>query len=291
MRTRTRHPGFTLIELLVVIAIIAVLIGMLLPAVQKVRSAAARIQCQNNLKQIGLAVHSCHDANGRLPPVVGTFPNSPIPAPVAPPTVFWWLLPYLEQENLFRLGFVPAAFGQPLPVFNCTADSSNPSHVSVNPPVHGNSSYSSNWLVFGFQPGGSATLQATFQDGTSNTILFAERYQKCFSPSLNLYVFHDWGWTDSVTQDASIPTFGTLGQMGPSFTIDPSGVLPDGGPNGCTLDTPQSMHPGGMVVGFGDGSTRVITIGVNSTFGNPSSTIFYALLTPAGGEILPATDW
>jgi len=122
MRTpNLSRRGFTLIELLVVIAIIAILIGLLLPAVQKVREAAARMSCQNKMKQLGLALHNYHDANGKLPPgAQGDVLPNPNPAGNTTASVkggaSWivFILPYIEQDNLFKQYNFTLAYNDPI---------------------------------------------------------------------------------------------------------------------------------------------------------------------------------
>src|SRR5688500_18262243 len=124
-RTPSLHPrpirarlGFTLIELLVVIAIIAILIGLLLPAVQKVRSAAARLQCQTNMKQFGLALHNYHDVNGAFPSGVQNPSEYPAGTGVNQGWRPYWswmalMMPYYEQDNLYKQAETWARSGNP----------------------------------------------------------------------------------------------------------------------------------------------------------------------------------
>jgi prepilin-type N-terminal cleavage/methylation domain-containing protein/prepilin-type processing-associated H-X9-DG protein len=209
---RRRLCAFTLIELLVVIAIIAILIGLLLPAVQKVREAAARMKCQNNLKQMGLAVHNFESAYQTLPP--GEWTRS-TDGGTSRPSLGAVLLGYLEQANKFnQFNFAfdvtsatnAAARRQDVPVFLCPSDSSSAAFTDGGQPV-GRISYFGNigavsdcrlnsdpragvfhafsTTVAGETPKGITILSIT--DGTSNTVMFAEVMRSQTSVSAIMY--------------------------------------------------------------------------------------------------------
>jgi len=200
-----RRKGFTLIELLVVIAIIAVLIGLLLPAVQKVREAAARSQSQNNLKQMGIGFHNIASVfNGLEPPAVGIFPIGTLNATSQPTngrygTGFDHLLPHIEQDNIYKLGAatniatyantthstlngavtavgtnvtttVTPANGT-VKIYCAPGDPSNPGVGTML------TSYCLNGAVFGLQNGGTARFPALFNNkGTTGCMLVFERF-------------------------------------------------------------------------------------------------------------------
>jgi prepilin-type N-terminal cleavage/methylation domain-containing protein len=206
VRGRSR-PAFTLIELLVVIAIIAVLIGLLLPAVQKIREAAARTVCINNQKQLGLAVHNFHATYGKLPPAWWWDPNGPggglgrwvTPAGNVAGTGTWheFLMPYIEQDALYQQVLTGptsqknVAFETVVKAFVCPSDPSsglwgsgpnknrqNPNNGStVRKPAHGSVNYAGNvWIFNPLSPG---TITSGMPDGTTNQIIICEIYQYC----------------------------------------------------------------------------------------------------------------
>jgi prepilin-type N-terminal cleavage/methylation domain-containing protein/prepilin-type processing-associated H-X9-DG protein len=311
---RTRRSAFTLIELLVVIGIIAVLIGLLLPAVQKVREAASRLQCANNLKQLGLALHHYHGDRNKFPPgTVGPQPGVAWTSELTSHGLGTYLLPYLEQEPLARLYSRDASWYHPanqpavntkLPVWQCP--SAEPDRLEggslpfISPPPQpnyaGSASCGDYAGIMGIDPAladlglvdrvssydgilqvnRSTRMPADIPDGTSNTILMAECAGR---PTL-------WQAGKAVpNQWVSGGPWASRGLMfGRGSTQDGSALFGRCAINCTNNREVYSFHTGGANALFADGSLHFLNASIDIR-------VFARLVTRAGGEVVSGSDF
>jgi prepilin-type N-terminal cleavage/methylation domain-containing protein/prepilin-type processing-associated H-X9-DG protein len=279
MSHRLRRRAFTLIELLVVIAIIAILIALLVPAVQKVRAAAARTQCTNNLKQQALAVHSYAD----------TFKHFPML--YEPPTSDSWkivIMPYIDQGNLWAK--VQSNLNQPVAVYLCPADPRGAKVIYQGadachdyPAITGLTYSPANSTQAGIiNPNWKVTFPK-ISDGTSNTLLIGER-------PFDADLWYGWwvGYTQpdlgtGAANTAAVYTsdtsaIGIGGHSGASCGAAPYffGQGPKNVNNLCSVNQLWSCHDGGANFAFGDGTVRFVAYS--------ASAVLPALSTYAGNE-------
>jgi len=270
----SQRRGLSLLELLVVISMIAIVIGLLIPAIQKSREMATRIQSQNKLRQIGIGLHNYAAANDHLPGFVNPIqPDSKDTPPLSA------ILPYVEA--------------QPSNQIQLYIDPSDPTSALqfgrfLRAQPRGNSGYAINKLAFDGLP----DLASGFSDGTSNTIAVAEHYSRCgpyarfnFIYSLRYSIAHSddvrtiheqrrASFADAYYGDV-VPVPDGVGSVRPSregttFQIHPT-------PDQCDPTIPQTAFSGGMPVLLFDGSVRMIPAGI-------APTVFWAAVTRDGGE-------
>jgi prepilin-type N-terminal cleavage/methylation domain-containing protein len=294
-RLKALRLAFTLIELLVVIAIIAILIALLVPAVQKVREAAARTTCANNLKQVGLGIHNYAGTfNSKLPPQLDFITNSNGWAP------FWFsLLPYIEQGPLFNRANGTSQNGawtnnvaaSIVPVYICPSDPT-PTQGLVGPIGWGATSYAPSSYMFNnagavTQPGTGAWISpakykiGNIPDGTSNTVAVVERYAYLQYDGYGNAAFYpqtvggqNWGNSQWGSEYGNWGAY--LPQIQPPVANYVGSIQP------ARPWYPSTGHPVMMTL-LMDGSVR----GVGS---NVSGTTWQYALTPDDGNVLPA-DW